>query len=370
MKKFTLIIALLISGITMAQTPIVLDINDLGTAGKYYQQRMDTTPSGSIQPGVAGANVSWNFAALASQDTISIDLINSTDAPLHGYFPNANIAAVYDSALNVFFFNRSASGLAMHGIVNDYLRTGDSVKLVLNEADTALKLPGTYELYWYGINTGDSKSPCNFTFDTNIGGFPVTVPIDTIRVKHYQQKWDSIDSWGQIILPNNTVDALRLKSISISVDSIWGYANVPPPYQSYSGWYSIIVYHDSSLSYNWWMKSLGVPVVTMNMFQLSNTIIEDVAWVYNTPSGISEQEEVQVMVYPNPAGSQIIFENPVRNFASVSLLDLLGKEVYSTYKVGSSKVVVPVTSFEDGIYIYRITYENGTTHSGKIVVKH
>ncbi len=352
-----------------AQTPISLDVNDLGTPVTSFVARTDTTVDVSITPGNPGINLTWNFQALHStQDTLYIDVVNPATVPLHNLFPGSNLAIVYDHAINVYFFNRSASGLALYGIVNDFLKTGDSISVALTQPDTAIALPAHYGDSSYFYSYGDSKSKCNYTFDTNFGGFPVQVPIDTVRVKHKQYKNHVFDAWGTMHLPNSTFPALRQKDMIYSQDSIWGYAAVPAPYQSYSGWYFLTSRLDTTLTYSWWGKNYGVPAVKMTMAYWKSTVINDIEWAYDFGAGISENETESFSVFPNPANDYItVTNNGVYN--EFIIYDASGKEI-SKMNIGNSAVVkASVNSLPDGLYFYN-AINSKKVAGGKFIVKH
>ena len=372
MKKFLLIICLFCISYGYAQTPIVLDINDLATPIKSFNARYDTAVDASITPGAPGTNLNWNFSALhATYDTLYINVVHPNSVPKHSLFPDANLATVYDSAVNVYFFNRSAAGLVLNGIVNDFLKNGDSIAVALSIPDTALALPGIFGDSAYRYCFGDTKSHCTYTYDTNFSGFPVSVPIDTIRIKHTQYKSDKLDAWGNLTMPNTyQYPALRQKVITYSNDSIWGYAMVPAPYQSYSGWYYMVSQNSTIVTYAWWVKGYGLPAVKMTMLTDTSDVVQNVEWAYDLPpiGSVGENEPLNSSVYPNPANDFITITN-ASGYKVLVVYDAIGNEI-SRQAIKSNELVnVSVQDLANGLYFYNLI-NDGSKASGKFIIKH
>jgi hypothetical protein len=367
MKRLLLIIALSCCYISTTKAQINLNYSDLGVPVRSYDIRIDSAVTSAIVPGMAGTNQTWNFLSLHSTlDTLHLDLINSSYGVQSNFFPLANIAYHANNKLNYNYYNSSATGLVHYGIVSDYLNNGDTIKLVLNQPDTALKLPANYLDICNSVVLGDSRSRCHYSFDTNFNGFPVTVPIDTLRIKHLQTHNSSIDAWGSMTTPTDIFPALRQKNINRTVDSIWGYANVPAPYQSYSGWYQIAIIPDSNVTYNWWMKGLGIPAVKMEMYKFTNVVYR-VSWVRDVFASITEKEDPGVGVYPNPANDLIIITQS-DDYSEAIIYDMLGNVVKRQDIQNMNKITIPVGNLPNGMYFYNLLGKNVT--SGKFVVKH
>ena len=368
MKRIlTLLFAMTVLG-SYAQTPIVIELTDIGNVGTTVEQRTDTLISPVIQPGNPGANVSWNFAALHNHLNEQLQLLSPSAVPMNPFFPQANLAQVYTTNPSILFYNRSASGLAFHGGISDYLMNGDSIKMVLTSPDTLISLPGNYldsHLYY---SFGDSRSHCNFSYDTNIGGFPVTVPIDTVRIKHIQYTVSTIDSWGTLTLPNGSASALRQKNEVFYIDSLWGYANVPPPYQTYSGWYFIYGRADSNYLYNWWIKNGSLPVVTMQMEGKTDSIV-DLDWLYLPWLGINSTSAAQAGIYPNPASEQITIRNGNDAIDGIDIYDISGRLVVSFTGNRQTSISINVTGLENGVYFARIASAHGNRSTAKYSIR-
>jgi len=323
-----------------------------------------------ITPGNHGANVTWNFQSLhANHDTIKVKVVSPSIIPAHTFFPAANLAIIYDSAVNMYFFNRSAAGLVLHGTIYDFFNSDDSIRVTLTTPDTVLALPGVYGDSAYRYSFGDTKSRCSYYYDTNFNGFPVSVPIDTVRIKHSQYKTDVIDSWGTMNTPTSSFPALRQKNTTYSTDSIWGYANVPAPYQSYSGWYFLISRKDTTLMYTWWTKNFGYPALKMTMVPHYPNVAFNVEWAHDVPTvGIEENEWMNTAVFPNPATDYITISN-IGGFSELVIYGAAGNEISRQNIKNNDLVKVSVQHLANGLYFYNAV-NAGKKTSGKFVVKH
>jgi hypothetical protein len=81
--------------------------------------------------------------------------------------------------------------------------------------------------------------------------------------------------------------------------------------------------------------------------------------------GISENEAI-VKVYPNPATEILNIETSI-NFSQVSILTLLGQEVY-TYSARGNKLKILTKGLEPGVYVLKIT-SGSSCSTKKITVR-
>jgi uncharacterized lipoprotein YddW (UPF0748 family) len=75
-------------------------------------------------------------------------------------------------------------------------------------------------------------------------------------------------------------------------------------------------------------------------------------------------------VYPNPFNNQfeIEFQNPFSNNAKVSIFDVSGKQVSEQdYTISNSKIAVNPINIPNGVYFAKISFENGSSESFKII---
>ncbi|MBR4197724.1 MAG: T9SS type A sorting domain-containing protein [Bacteroidales bacterium] len=92
-----------------------------------------------------------------------------------------------------------------------------------------------------------------------------------------------------------------------------------------------------------------------------------------TTINVSSSEAINIAdnnsfrVYPNPAKQTLFVEGD--DISQISLINMLGNEVYTSVNNGQDKVEIPVNGFCDGIYVLCLTDKNGKKSFRKIVVK-
>jgi hypothetical protein len=372
MKRLLLIIIFLCSFFTATQAQISLNYSDLGVPVRSYDIRIDSAVNAAIVPGLAGTNQTWNFIALHKNlDSLKLNLENSNNGIMHAFFPNANVAYHVDTLLNYNYFKSSTLGLLHYGIVSDYLGTGDSIKVVFTQPDTIVKIPGAYGDSTISIAMGDSKSACTYHLDTTIGPVPVQVPIDSVRIKHWQVHYAKFDAWGTMNTPINSYPALRQKNYISTLDTIWAYfdcSGFPAPYDTNTGWHLTSILFDTTLNYTWWMKGLGIPAMRMYMHSFTGNVVDKVEWVRDVVLSVPENEVSNPGIYPNPASDFIRITN-AGVFTKAFIYDMLGNEVNRQHIQNMNEITFAVGNLPDGMYFYNLI---GRTDkfSGKFVVKH
>ena len=85
--------------------------------------------------------------------------------------------------------------------------------------------------------------------------------------------------------------------------------------------------------------------------------------------GLSTEDNISldknIVVYPNPSNSIINIQNTeLLKIASINLIDITGKNLIDTSNTSS----IDVSNFIKGMYILKITSENGSVISKKIIV--
>lgn len=84
--------------------------------------------------------------------------------------------------------------------------------------------------------------------------------------------------------------------------------------------------------------------------------------------GVNEiVKNMTIIIYPNPSKDFFIIESGTV-ISSIEILNLLGEEV-SFLKVNSEKTEINLSNQPKGIYIYKITTEEGNISTGKLVVE-
>ncbi|MCF8276364.1 MAG: T9SS type A sorting domain-containing protein [Flavobacteriales bacterium] len=79
----------------------------------------------------------------------------------------------------------------------------------------------------------------------------------------------------------------------------------------------------------------------------------------NDPAGVSEHEDFQVSLYPNPCSNQLYFELPSNsNVATVEVFDMSGKQV-NLSSVNWSNNSLDVSAIQPGMYFVQLSSKKG-----------
>ncbi|MGB0403275.1 MAG: T9SS type A sorting domain-containing protein [Salibacteraceae bacterium] len=85
------------------------------------------------------------------------------------------------------------------------------------------------------------------------------------------------------------------------------------------------------------------------------------------PTGIAENNNDKVSVYPNPASNVLNIEN-LAGYSQISLVNSIGEVVLSE-KINYSSNQFDVSNLPSGIYVLQLITENGENHKERIVIQ-
>jgi uncharacterized repeat protein (TIGR01451 family) len=99
-------------------------------------------------------------------------------------------------------------------------------------------------------------------------------------------------------------------------------------------------------------------------FDFNNAVVTNTTQAMLTTSvGMTENISNEIIIYPNPARSQLTIDSRQNTISSIEVLNMMGQKVYSFYEGKAKRQTIDVNDFSEGIYIMKINLEN------KIVVK-
>ncbi len=108
----------------------------------------------------------------------------------------------------------------------------------------------------------------------------------------------------------------------------------------------------------------NAPVITNTVF---NTIGNIDSVTSNIP--IIYDNKISVKVYPNPFNSTTVFEiNGMNQPFKFELYNITGEQVRSISNITGKKFVISRQNLRKGIYIYKISSDNGLISTGKLIV--
>lgn len=108
-------------------------------------------------------------------------------------------------------------------------------------------------------------------------------------------------------------------------------------------------------------------------YHTNHVFLSNTAWVYRgnfagiaTPINVSQQQNLPISIFPNPAHQYFIIDLPERHFDLV-ICDIAGKNVYEG-KSFSGKTAIDCSNFHSGIYLVHIITDTQLIYNQKIVV--
>ena len=255
-----------------------------------------------------GADWTWDFSSLVAESQENREFLSMSNAPfivdlVYGSFaPSAYQASYFmendDIPLDL------AGNLLPVSITNIYQYSKVSSSKVqslgfalsINGIDVPYKSDTIETRYELPLMYQDTYTSNGYTnIDAN--------PIQDFIWRQYRTRSSEVDGWGSITTPYGTFQSLRIKHTIQEIDSI--YLNL----FGVSTWIPIPV--PDSYIYEWWTngeKDAVLRIETSNLIGaevVSNIEFRD---TFNPDLTISEQEEVAVHIYPNPASDELYIQ--------------------------------------------------------------
>jgi hypothetical protein len=350
---FTLSSALFTTLCLSAQ--ITINRADFGTIGDLIFYANDSTIGATLNPGAAGANVTWNFASAVSANFYdSASFEDPTAFP--GSPEESNIAIVEQG--NPSYFNITDSTVKVI-IPLDFLG-GSNPQIQISN------LPFTFG----GPSLVDSTS-------SKIQGTPEDfgysgVPFDSMRINFMVHSTSLVDGWGTLITPAETVDALRVKNetkVDVTIEGklpvVGTWINVP-----YDG------LNQDQVIYGWYAKGKKYTVAEASLDSMGNIDLfrYQVASV-PTPTGLENiSRTVTSVLQPNPVNDalKLTFNSKFEEKGTLFIFDITGK-ILATQEImitkNENEITLKTSDLNNGIYFTRIVSEHVNSTS-KFVVKH
>jgi hypothetical protein len=97
----------------------------------------------------------------------------------------------------------------------------------------------------------------------------------------------------------------------------------------------------------------------------SITYWDDVVFEESIPTGISEHNNDNILIYPNPASNYLIISN-IHNLQSIDIQTITGFRVRSQRINGEESISIPLEGLRNGIYIICLNC-NGKLHYKKFI---
>jgi hypothetical protein len=313
---------------------ITVTDTDVLNIGDVIYEATDMLSVG-LNPGNSGANQTWDFSALQNNMLDTITVLNPNSTPYVALHPDADVSIFMDSSF--LYMSKDNNELSIVGF--------DSVSVYMPFSP----LPLTYGLQ-------SSKSYVSFD---SIASLPPSlcqlyfgVPCDSI---YFMQKADviwEVDAFGDVILPSGSYSSLRLKRLELASDSVYYHLN--------GVWYadtSNSAPADTSVLYSWWTNdpSMHFRIVEMDYTDDYSDEVIFLAQVQTTNS--VKDLKSSILVYPNPAFSEIMVNAQNNELTNLEFLDLNGKLILK--KEFTQSTSLDVSHIAKGMYYLNLKTVEG-----------
>jgi hypothetical protein len=319
MKKLLLLTLTLLAFKTIAQPTFTSSDLNLSIGDAYTSTFADTS---GINPGTSGANQTWvyNTVAINSPTFYKVVLPNST--PYFGLFPLANYV-ISDSTApgNIGFGYMSYTNLS--------LKILGSVDLFLSNPLDTIVYPRPITFYKFPITYLSSFSDTSETIYMNDTSLSRSKTI--------------YDAYGTLILNGQTyTNVLR----SHQYDTLFSGAS-----------FQNKIYFER---YKWIIKNYGSAICN-NIFSITyrkNATTMTKGKLVYTRSLLSAAlenhfSEDQILIYPNPANSELKIINGFKGTTTFEIKDLTGKTITSD-QLNTIFKTIDIKALSEGMYILEL----------------
>jgi hypothetical protein len=275
----------------------------LGLAVKYY-----TFNPFPFDPGPSGANVTWDFSAVAYEDSFNTNFIDPATTAHAVNFPNANIAGQIVGT-GFEYFDANSSFLSREGLdmTSQLMPYSDGEKII------------TY--------------PCSYT-TTFTDHYASTFTAGGFQFYRNGDVYGEADAYGTLMLPWGSVqNVLRLHLREIYTDST-----------------GFTLSHDTADQYQYITPGIHFPLCSI--LKQGNTIEGSYLDEMSVVGINSLATDNQVKVYPNPASDHLFFSQNTNAILNYTITDITGKVILQPDKIVNRRI--DIQSLSPGYYFLNI----------------
>ncbi|MBI5217573.1 MAG: T9SS type A sorting domain-containing protein [Bacteroidia bacterium] len=342
-KHLLLISACIVITAFSMKAQITITTTDAPSVGLTKSYANDTLQSyvNGILPGNSGANQTWNFSTLVSAFTDTMAFVAPNTTPYSTQFPASNLAAKtrMNGQTAYYYLKKDADGVYALGLVGN-------VSTQLNVILTVPIVP-QFSMLRTPSNYNDTYTE-NYSTRVKAAASPIPL-VDSIKNNSWTNLTSLIDGWGSITTTSGTCDVLRQKVTEITMDTTWVHS-------SFTGWTQFSTSKDTTITYRWWGKNIGVQVMEMERDAHTTAKTKNVKWVLGPLTSVeSLAVNSDISLFPNPASDNIYINNLNASESYViKVYDLLGKELKNVSVKNSTQAFLPVNELNNGFYFFSV----------------
>ena len=278
-----------------------------------------------VAPGGAGANQTWNLTGLTTDSSTTVQRVLPSATMNGAQFPTATVAE--ESAAVTQYFRVAADGIHFAG-------SDDGTSVIVHAPmGKYLLFPCTFGTVW------SSSQHATFTYDdmtvTRTGTFS-----------------GQVDGYGTLIMPGGTINNVLRVRWTHTLQDAMGPMTINHLYDSFA-FFQAGQAHPIAELVTATINMGGGPITN----QFSRWSSADLS------TGIAEQQEVTLTVFPNPAEDEVILTwSPSLGAATtVSITDMAGRTVKHIYLIAdrTGRARIDVSSLLAGMYQVTLASTNG-----------
>lgn len=368
MKKLVTIIIVLF-GIQSTNAQITLTAPDFIDGGDSVFYRL--VGNYAADTGMPGANMTWDFSQIDTSTFVpdtTIALIPST-VPGGASFPNADFVINFIDNLPTFF-EKSSTQIDLLGTYID-VRGFFTQAVVLNQPIPFITFPTTFN----STSSNSDTTPITVPFDTTIVLGGLTADVDSLRANFIITLASDPDGYGTFYLPNDTVQALRVRNtISVEVTlevyncisfigiTTCNWTPVPTSFLP-------VDLNTEIGNIRYWAKGRSLPILDITL----DTASQPVSALYQFRAPFVNTKPLvknpKFKVYPNPSSGEFTVEWRGSQPLNYQIWSALGKKVLEG-KVNLGIAKIPTYALHTGNYVFVGIDSEGKTFQKRCTIIH
>lgn len=318
--------------------------SDISYAGKSFQFQEDSSVTLPDTFQNAGKNQRWDFSVLDNDYSYTTRFL-APDANNGGSSVNrCNLVIQDDDQFEEYSYIEDADSVLT--ALNNNMDTSGAA---INFHPRMLVFPLKYGSAWADSSSSDS------TYTGADWGFPAA---DSIRVQFSITVNNSCDGQGMLILPVDSVEALRLKTEVFYEYNAFAYTQL-------TGWVPVQSGSDGQTTYVFFNKDGGYYAASVSLDPDLPDMAEVTYRSSNLMSVKNPSGREQALLYPNPVQGQ--FQIEAKQAGTLQIFDLQGKLVQANLSIEEGTNQIETGSLSAGQYLVVILYQDGTSSVNRVV---
>ncbi len=347
------LLALSLSFATGLAAQISIGEADMPNANDTLRYR--TTLATGVDVVFTGAGVTWDMRTLqplleGADTTVSV---SATPLLYQLFFNNPFLYPQNRADYGVTGMDFSLMSFSMSDVydyyradVNGFFNVGFGANV--NGLPTSVRRQPTDRIYAFPLEFGAT--------DVSNSAFNVTVP-SILYFGQDQVRTTEVDGWGTLILPADTFEVLRVKSVLQRSDTIhvnqFGLGfRLPEP---------------ETIEYKWIAQGMGKPVLEV----ITLAGVATTAEFYYDPediiTNVGSTTARTLQVYPNPANRELLI--PVNGSGRIRMCDAMGRVVLEHNVTNAPLERLDVSGLAEGLYVVECSTAGHTTKATVMVAR-